>query len=300
MKFLIIGGTGSLGRALTERYHSEHDIFIMSRDESKQWSMKLEFPSVQFIIGDIRDRHRTAEIVKRVGADVIIIAAAMKHVDLCEKNTHECIMTNIIGVKNVLDSVPEKTHTVCFISTDKACNPGNAYGMCKGLSEIMVQEKAFTNLETKFVSVRFGNIIGSRGSIIPTLEFIGNDPSRTHFNLTHPDMNRYIMTKQGAVDLVDYAITNGNSGEIILPELVSMNIKDLFEVYSEKYNKPIIETGLRPGEKIYELLINEDQIRRSVKKGNYIHITPMVQLGPLPIIETRVLTKEEIINHITI
>ena len=296
MKYLIIGGTGTLGRALTKKYHNEHEVVVMSRDESKQWNMKLEFPNVQFIIGDIRDKERCTAVMNRVKADVIIIAAAMKHVDLCETNTHECIMTNVIGVKNVLDSVPEITSTVCFISTDKACNPGNAYGMCKGLAEIMVQEKALTNFETKFISVRFGNIIGSRGSIVPTLDIIGRDSVRTHFTLTHPDMNRYVMTTEKATDLVNYAIIQGNTGEIIIPELVSMNIKDLIEIYSEKYKKPIVESGLRPGEKIYEVLVNEDQIRRSVQRGGYIHITPRVQPNHPSSINTRVLSKEEIYN----
>jgi FlaA1/EpsC-like NDP-sugar epimerase len=297
MKILILGGTGSLGQCLVRRYIRE-TVHVLSRDEAKQWQMKLEFPDVNFIVGDIRDKEKIRRVISNVQPEVIIIAAAMKHIDLCERDTHECIQTNILGIKKILECVEENPvqslKTVCFISTDKACDPGSAYGMSKALCEIMMVEKSRTVPAVKFVTVRYGNVLNSRGSIIPVLNFIGNSSDRTHFPLTHPDMNRYIMTEEQSLDLVDHAIREGQSGDIIIPELVSMNIKDLCEIYSEKYNKPVIMTGLRPGEKIREILINDTQSMRAVKQGPYIHIQREAPDVPCAEVSTRILTKEEL------
>jgi UDP-N-acetylglucosamine 4,6-dehydratase/5-epimerase len=292
MKVLVVGGTGTVGRALIARYSPIHEVFALSRDESKQWQMKLEFPKVNFIIGDIRDKERTAEVLQRVGPDIVIIAAALKHVDICERNVHECISTNILGIKNVLDSI--RSGTVCFISTDKACDPGNAYGMSKGLGEIMMIEKARQFPDIKFITVRFGNVLNSRGSIIPTLDFIGREPNRDRFELTDPDMNRYIMTAEQSLDLIEHAIANAESGDVVIPELVSMNIKDLFELFSEKYAKPIVVTGLRPGEKIREVLINETQARQVIKHGSYFHIRHGVFNSESPDCSGRLLSKDDL------
>jgi UDP-glucose 4-epimerase len=297
MKVLIIGGTGSLGHCLVRRYVQE-TVHVMSRDEAKQWKMKLEFPSVNFTLGDIRDKDKIRRVISNVQPEVIIIAAAMKHIDMCELDTHECIQTNILGVKNILECVEENhvpsLETVCFISTDKACDPGSAYGMSKALGEIMLVEKSRKVPSVKFVTVRYGNVLNSRGSIIPILEFIGKSDDRTHFPLTHPDMNRYFMTEEKCVALVDHAISNGESGDVIVPELVSMNIKDLCEIYSEKYNKPVVVTGLRPGEKIREILINDAQSMRAVKQGTYIHIKRDAPTEPVSEFSTKILTKQEL------
>jgi UDP-glucose 4-epimerase len=297
MKVLILGGTGSLGHCLVRRYIHE-TVYVLSRDEAKQWKMKLEFPSVNFIIGDIRDKDKIRRVISNVQPEVIIIAAAMKHIDLCERDTHECIQTNILGIKNILECIEENPvqslKTVCFISTDKACDPGSAYGMSKALGEIMLIEKSRTVPAVKFVTVRYGNVLNSRGSIIPILEFIGKSNDRSHFPLTHPDMNRYVMTETQSLDLVDHAIREGQSGDIVIPELVSMNIKDLCEIYSEKYNKPVVVTGLRPGEKVREILINDTQSMRAVKQGPYIHIKRDEPAEPSSEFSTKILTKQEI------
>ena len=294
MKILIIGGTGSLGHALVRKF-SKDTLYVMSRDESKQWRMKIEFPSVNFIIGDIRDRDKVKSVLKRIWPDTVIIAAAMKHIDLCETDTHECIATNILGIQNILDSIEEvHVETVCFISTDKACDPGSAYGMSKALAEIMVVEKSRHVRSVKFVTVRYGNVLNSRGSIIPTLELIGQSPDKKFFPLTHPDMNRYIMTHEQSMNLIEHAILHGESGDIVIPELVSMNIKDLCEIYSEKYNKPVVITGLRPGEKIEEILINGAQAMRAVKQGSYVHIRRDIPDTPQSDFYTKVLSKDEL------
>jgi len=294
MKTLIIGGTGSLGHALVNRF-SNDTLYVMSRDESKQWKMKLEFPNVNFVIGDIRDKLKVKQVLMRINPNTVIIAAALKHIDLCERDTHECIATNIIGIQNILDCIEEvHVDTVCFISTDKACDPGSAYGMSKALAEIMMVEKSMQVSDVKFVSVRYGNVLNSRGSIIPTLHLIGKSNDKHFFPLTHPDMNRYIMTPEQSMDLIQHAINEGKSGDIVIPELVSMNIKELCEIFSEKYNKPIVITGLRPGEKVYEMLINDTQAMRAVKKGIYLHIQRDIPDVPCSEINTKILTKAEL------
>jgi UDP-glucose 4-epimerase len=272
MKILIIGGTGTIGYQLAQ-YYKDEELYIMSRDEEKQWRMKLKHPNIKFYIGDIRDYSRTLYVITQSKPDIIIIAAAMKHVDICEVSTHECIHTNILGIKNVLDVVQSSDKlTVCYISSDKACNPVNIYGMSKAIGEIMMIEKSITFPQSKFVTVRYGNVINSRGSILQTLDIIGNSDEIDHFTLTHPDMERFVMTKEQSVQLIDYAIKHGESGDIIIPELVCMKIQDLMDIFSEKYKKPVKITGLRPGEKIVEHLINETQLMKSVKKGKYIHV----------------------------
>jgi len=283
-KILIFGGTGSLGHELVTRYIKDNIIYNYSRDESKHWAMKLHYnnPNLNFVIGDIRDASRVDHTILHIKPNIIIIAAALKHIDLCELATHECINTNLLGTKNVLDCVSNNKdrlvgslEAVCFISTDKACSPVNIYGMCKASSEVLMIERAFYDKEFKFVTVRYGNVLNSRGSIIPILHEIGKNPEHTTFKLTHPEMTRFVMTLKQSVDLVQQAILKGESGDIIVPKLISMNVKDLLEIFSELYNKPITNTGLRPGEKMLESLINETQsIRLIVDEDGYTHIKP--------------------------
>lgn len=284
-RIIIFGGSGSLGNALVDRYIHTNQVYVFSRDESKHWAMQLKYNNnehLSFIIGDVRDKEKVACSIQRIRPHVIIIAAAMKHIDRCEYETHECIQTNIMGVKNVIDCVEENalsfTEAVCFVSTDKACSPVNIYGMCKAVCECAMIEKAkFTHQtsQCKFVTVRYGNVLNSRGSIIPTLHVIGQDPSKNYFGLTSPEMTRFLMTLDESVSLIDYAVTKGESGDIILPTLRSMWVKDLIELFSEKYNKPIVTVKLRPGEKLYESLVNETQSARLVFAENgYMVIKP--------------------------
>lgn len=276
---LIFGGTGSLGYKITERYLSNNRVVNYSRDEEKHWRMKIEFnnhPNLSFIIGDIRDKNRVKHAIKRVNPHIIIIAAAMKHIDQCELSTHECIGTNLTGIKNILDVIDvgkfSNLQTVCFISTDKACSPVNIYGMAKAMSEVLMVEKSYYCKDIKFVSVRYGNVLNSRGSIIPILHNIGNNSLVSSFKLTHNDMTRFVMTLEQSVNLIEYAILHGLSGDIIIPKLISMKVKDLIELFSEKYNKPYEVTGLRPGEKMLESLINKTQSMRLVNTEDGYHI----------------------------
>jgi FlaA1/EpsC-like NDP-sugar epimerase len=278
---LIFGGTGSLGNELNKRYLENNIIYNVSRDENKHWKMKLEFnnnKNLNFIIGNINEKNRIREIIKRINPNIIIIASAMKHIDICELNINECLNTNLNGTKNILDCVDElqnelnNLETVLFVSSDKACSPINTYGMCKAISENMIVEKAYYLKKFKFVNIRYGNVLNSNGSIIPTLHLIGKNPNYNSFNLTNENMTRFIMTLESSVDLIEYAILNGNSGDTIISELKSMNVKDLIEIFAEKYNKEIKIIGLRNNEKLLESLINESQSGRIIQKDKYIHI----------------------------
>jgi UDP-N-acetylglucosamine 4,6-dehydratase/5-epimerase len=279
-KILVFGGSGSLGYEITKRYIENNIIYNFSRDECKHWNMKLDFnhnPNLNFIIGDIINKQKVENTIIRVNPDIIIIAAAMKHVDQCEINAEQCINTNMLGVKNILDVIEIHKHniqvkTVLFVSTDKACSPINTYGMAKAISEQLMIEKAYYLKDIKFLNIRYGNVLNSRGSIIPLLHNIGNDIRKTHFTLTHKDMTRFVMTLAQSVDLIEYAILNGESGDTIIPELISMKLIDLLEIFSEKYNKPVKITSIRPGEKMLESLINHTQAGRIIKKHSYYHI----------------------------
>ena len=274
MKLLIFGGTGSLGHELVKKYIQSYDIWVVSRDESKQWKMKLEYPTVNFMICDVRDRDKVKYVLEHIGPHIVIVAAAMKHIDRCEEETHECIATNIMGTKNILENLSKTVSTVCFVSTDKACSPVNVYGMCKGISESMMIEKSLVDRERKYVTVRYGNVLNSRGSIIPTLHEMGQNKQISEFRLTHPDMTRFIMTLEQSVQLIDHAIKWGESGDIVIPTLVSMKVKDLLEIFSDIYGKPVTVTNLRPGEKMLESLINETQSKRLVHNSEYMYIKP--------------------------
>ena len=281
---LIFGGTGSLGYEIVSRYINNNVLYNYSRDECKHWKMRLDFnnhSNLHFIIGDIVNSHKVEETILRVQPNIIIIASAMKHIDQCEYNTDQSINTNLLGVKNILDLVEKyKTslvgllETVLFVSSDKACSPINVYGMCKALSETLIIEKSLYVKEFKFVNIRYGNVLNSRGSIIPLLHTIGNDPLKQHFTITNTNMSRFVMTLEQSVNLIEHAILNADTGDTVIPKLISMNVIDLIEIFSEKYNKPIKIIGLKPGEKLLESLVNASQSTRIKlsENGEYTHI----------------------------
>lgn len=280
---LIFGGSGSLGNKIISKHIQSNKIINFSRDENKHWLMELKYGSsnLQNIIGDIRNYEKVERSITRVNPDIIIVASALKHIDRCEFESEECIQTNLNGLKNVLNAIENKNQLltnlkcVCFISTDKACSPVNIYGMTKAICESVMVERSKYIKNVKLVTVRYGNVLNSRGSIIPVLQNKGEDNTCTHFTLTHEKMTRFIMTLDESLRLIEYAITQGNTGEIIIPKLRSMYIKDLMEIFSDKYKKPIKMMKIRAGEKFYETLINETQSTRTVDKGVYYHILPM-------------------------
>jgi UDP-N-acetylglucosamine 4,6-dehydratase len=281
-KILIIGGSGSLGNSLIKKYINNNKILCYSRDECKHWEMKLKFKNdnLEFTIGDIRDYNRLENTILIHNPDIIIIAAALKHIEKCEKAISECIKTNINGIQNVSDIVLKNIKNldnlkiICFVSTDKACDPVNVYGMCKAISEKIIINLSENIKNVKCCCVRYGNVLNSRGSILPILHQQGLDNDITHFTLTHSDMTRFIMTLDDSVDLIHYSINEAESGDIIIPKLISMKIIDLINIFSEKYNKPIKNIGLRFGEKMMELLINDTEKMKLKKSNNnqYFHI----------------------------
>jgi UDP-glucose 4-epimerase len=284
---LIFGGTGSLGYELNKQYCCNgNTVYNFSRDENKHWQMRIFFQNLipsadlqHFIIGNVSDYASVQQTILRIKPQIIIIASAMKHIDQCENNTGECIKTNLLGTQNILNAIEHnlvllsaRLETVVFVSSDKACSPVNSYGLCKAMSENMVVEKSLYIPSVKFVNVRYGNVLNSNGSIIPLLHKIGQSPEHKQFTLTSEEMTRFLMTLEQSVELINHAIINGKTGDTIIPKLISINILDLFRIFSRKYKKSVIITSIRPGEKIIESLINETQSLRTIKDGDYTHI----------------------------
>ena len=284
-KILLIGGSGSLGNAFIKKHLSNNEIYVYSRDECKHWTMQLKYnndANLKFIIGNVCDKNKMQQTILRHNFHLIINAAAMKHIDKCEYESNECLNTNIVGPQNLINLIETFKNDLtnleccCFISTDKACSPVNIYGMSKAISESLFVEKSKYIHNIKFVCVRYGNVLNSRGSIIPMLHKLGMNPEVSHFKLTDDRMTRFVMTLEQSVRLIEEAIINGVSGDIVIPKLVSCNIKDLLEIFSELYHKPIKKIPLRPGEKMLESLINETQSLRLVKneETGYMFIKP--------------------------
>ena len=282
-RILLFGGSGSLGNEFIATHLESNEITNYSRDECKHWQMSLKYRSdkLKFIIGDIRNLNSVETAILRVQPHIIVIMAALKHIDRCEYAVDECIQTNCNGPMNVLNAVEKNNdritslECVVMVSTDKACEPTNVYGMAKAIAESAVVEKSLYVKNRKFVNIRYGNVLNSRGSIIPILHEKGADPSVTEFTLTHPDMTRFVMTLKQSVDLIQHAIEHAESGDTVIPELISMKLVDLMQIFSEKYGKPVRITGLRPGEKLLESLISETQSMRLVNGPNgYKYIKP--------------------------
>lgn len=282
-KILLFGGSGSLGNKFIDTYINKNLIVNYSRDECKHWQMSLKYKTdrLSFIIGDIRDYSRVENSILREQPNIIVIMAALKHIDRCEYAIEECVKTNFNGPLNVLNSIESNIdrlttlEAVIFVSTDKACEPTNAYGMTKALAESAMVEKSLFIKKCKFVNIRYGNVLNSRGSIIPILHEKGKDKDVNEFILTHTDMTRFVMTLEQSVALIEHAILHAESGDTVIPELISMKLIDLMEIFSEKYGKPIKITGLRPGEKMLESLISETQAMRLINgSSGYMYIKP--------------------------
>lgn len=293
-KILIFGGTGSLGQSLVRRYRSLNELVLFSRDEAKHWTIKNNLPinsNVKFIVGDVRDVNRVKEALVRTNPTIVIMASALKQVDTCELSPYESVQTNLLGIKNIVDSVSSlngklnSLHTVLMISTDKACAPTNVYGMCKAISERIVTTESKNSSTVKFLGVRYGNVLESRGSIIPLFkhQILHNE----FLTITHEEMTRFIMTLDQSIDLIQKTILEGNSGEIWIPNLKSMRILDLAQIFAGKFNKPIKFTGIRPGEKLHEDLISApESIRTRKLLDHFIIDTPFHE----PISQNKIFT----------
>lgn len=276
---LITGGTGSLGKALTghilSKYPEIKKLIIFSRDEQKQFQMAQEYPEnkypqMRYFIGDVRDFERLKRAFK--GVDYVIHAAAMKHVHIAEYNPMECVKTNVLGAENVINACLEtEVERVIALSTDKACAPINLYGATKLTSDKLFV--AANNIKgwnpIKFSVVRYGNVMGSNGSVIP---FFIKKKKQGVLPITDPNMTRFNISLQGGVDMVMHALEHAWGGEIFIPKIPSYRIMDIAEAIGPECDKPTI--GIRPGEKVHEEMITESDSFLTYDLGKYYTILP--------------------------
>lgn len=274
---IIFGGTGSLGKTLIRRFSKDNELIIFSRDEAKHWTIKNELrnqKNIRFVIGDVRDQDRINKVLLEFNPSIVIMASALKQVETCERTPLESIKTNVLGVNNIVDSTIlhsnrlKKLKSVLLVSTDKACAPTNVYGMSKALAERLVVSAYNENKNIKYMAVRYGNVLESRGSIVPLFRF--QSEFKKYLTVTHPDMTRFIMTLDESVDLIVSTLKKADTGEVWLPKLKAMKIIDLAKIFSERYSKPIKITGIRPGEKLHEDLISSSEsMRVRIENGIY-------------------------------
>ncbi len=278
---LITGGTGSLGKALTKRIYSQFPnvkrLVIFSRDEQKQFQMAQEYPadqykSIRFFIGDVRDKERLVRAMK--GIDYVIHAAAMKHVHLAEYNPSECIKTNVNGAENVIYACLESGVTdVVALSTDKACAPINLYGATKLTSDklFVAANNISGNNDIRFSVVRYGNVMGSNGSVIP---FFIKKKEEGFLPITDPKMTRFNISLDGGVDMVLHALGNAWGGEIFIPKIPSYRISDVANAIAPEIEHRVV--GIRPGEKLHEEMITASDSFYTYDLGKYYTILPTV------------------------
>ena len=295
-RILVTGGTGSLGQTLVKRLLTGEmgkpaKITVFSRDEAKQHYMRLDYlhrktatddiiyqnsqDLLNFRIGDVRDYSSLLAAMR--DADVVFHAAALKQVPSCEYFPFEAIMTNIFGAENVARAIRENNlpvEKVVGISTDKACKPINVMGMTKALQERVLIEANRDCANTDFMCVRYGNVIASRGSIVPLfVEMVQKNQALT---VTLPEMTRFLLSLDRAVDTVFAAISDGKRGETFIPQVPAAKITDVAKALMGSKNLPINFTGIRPGEKVHEIMVSEEECFRTVERGNYYVILPVL------------------------
>ena len=295
-RVLIIGGTGSLGKVLVRRFLSGElgtpaRVIVLSRDEAKQHDMRLNYlrrrvtadeiiyrnfvQSLEFRLGDVRNYADVASALR--GVDVVINAAALKQVPNCEYFPDQAVLTNCVGPQNIVRAIRENDlaiETVVGISTDKACKPINVMGMTKAIHERIFAAANILNPGTRFVSVRYGNVLGSRGSVIPLFheQILQGGP----VTVTVPTMTRFLMSLDQAVDCVFEALRSAKPGETYVPCMHSATIFDIAKALVGTRNINIRTTGIRPGEKLHEIIISDEEAQYTVRRGDYLAIRSML------------------------
>jgi FlaA1/EpsC-like NDP-sugar epimerase len=295
-RVLVTGGTGSLGHTLVRRLLSGEmgtpaKVVVFSRDEAKQHYMRLDFQHkaeatddiiyqnsrevLRFRIGDVRDYGSVLAAVR--DADVVFHAAALKQVPTCEYFPYEAVLTNVTGPHNLVRAIREndtQVEIVVGISTDKACKPINVMGMTKALQERILLEANLGSTRTKFVCVRYGNVIASRGSVVPL--FVDQIRRGGPVTITLAEMTRFLLGLDRAVDTVFAALRDGQPGETFIPRVPSARVVDVARALIGNLDVPIVFTGVRPGEKIHEIMVSEEERFRTVERNDHYVILPVL------------------------
>ncbi|HEX4885884.1 MAG TPA: polysaccharide biosynthesis protein [Casimicrobiaceae bacterium] len=299
-RILITGGTGSLGKALLRTllhgdYGRPAQVVVFSRDEAKQHEVRLAFRKLraateeviyedfeqllQFQIGDVRDFNSVARAVRK--ADVIVNAAALKQVPNCEYFPHEAVRTNVDGAENLvraLETLEHTVETVVGVSTDKACKPVNVMGMTKAIQERLLVQANLRCPNTRFICVRYGNVLATRGSVIPL--FLSQIGSGGPVTITDPAMTRFLLSLDRAVKTIMDAYRDAGRGEIFIPRIPSSLITNVAQALIGERRIAIANTGIRPGEKVHEILVSEDEgFRTEIRKDYYVIRPVLAEIG---------------------
>ena len=303
-RILITGGTGSLGKVLTRRILSgqlgtPQSVVVFSRDEAKQHEMRMEYlnrrsvteevmyhnfeRTLQFKIGDVRDFHSIAQALTNI--DIVFNAAALKQVPACEYFPYEAVRTNIEGAENIVRAIKElrlNIETVVAISTDKACKPTNVMGMTKAIQERIFLTANIDCPKTRFVAVRYGNVLASRGSAVPL--FLDQIDAGGPITLTDKRMTRFLLTLDQAVDTVFEAMQFAEAGETYIPKIKAALIVDVVAALIGKNKIEVKETGVRPGEKLHEVLVSQEESLRTISRGDYFAIKSVLPEVSKPVV----------------
>ena len=295
-KILVTGGTGSMGKVLVRRLLSGEmgtpaKVIVMSRDEGKQHDMRMAYlhrtvttdevifnnfkQALEFRIGDVRDFGDVCSVVK--SADVVINAAALKQVPTCEYFADQAVLTNCIGAMNIVRAIRENSYpvdTVVGISTDKAAKPVNVMGMTKAIQERIFTSANVLNPDTRFICVRYGNVLASRGSVIPL--FHDQIAHGGPVTVTVPEMTRFLLSLDQAVDTVFAALRTAKSGETLVPDAPAATVINIAKALIGERDIGIRVTGIRPGEKMHEIMVSEEECYHTVRRGDYYAIRPML------------------------
>ena len=295
-RILITGGTGSLGKVLVRRLltgelGTPRKIIVFSRDEAKQHAMRVEYMKkasatdeviyqnfkelLEFRIGDLRDFHSVASALTE--ADVVFNAAALKQVPTCEYFPYQAVLTNIAGPENIIRAIQELSipiETVVGISTDKASKPVNVMGMTKAIQERIFIQANMRCLNTRFICVRYGNVLATRGSVIPL--FHEQIKSGGPVTITTVNMTRFLLSLDQAVDTIFAAVCEAKRGETYIPHVPSAKVTDIAAILIGNRPVEVVITGIRPGEKVHEILVSEEECHRTEDRGQYFAILPIL------------------------
>ena len=283
-KILITGGTGSFGKAFVKTvfafYPDVKRLAVLSRDELKQFEMAQDFapsdyPAIRYFIGDIRERDRLRRALE--GIEIVIHAAALKQVPACEYFPTQAVMTNCMGASNIVQAIRENGYpveSVVAISTDKACKPVNVMGMTKSIQERIITTANILNPSTRFICVRYGNVLASRGSVIPL--FLDQIKNGGPLTVTVAGMTRFLLSLDQAVDTVFEALKEAEPGETFIPRAPSATVMNIARALSGDRPIEIVATGIRPGEKMHEILVSEEEANHCIARGDYYAILSML------------------------